>query len=189
MTDPMPTLSEWLGEAEAAGAALPRAMTLATADAGGRPSMRTVSLKRIDEGALVFSSALWTRKAREIAVNPKVSLLFHWPVLGRQAIIAGTATLAERELAEELFSERELLHQLQTVVSRQGVPIASLAPLREQMAARAKTGEMPSHPADWGAFRVRPDAVEFWREAPDRIHERRLHLRSESGWSVELLSP
>ena len=111
----------------------------------------------------LFTTALWTRKAREVEANPNVALLFHWPTLGRQAHLTGAAALAERALAEELFAERDLLHQLQTVVSRQGEPIEDLDPLRERLAHLAAVQETaPRCPPDWGALRVRPDSVELW---------------------------
>lgn len=80
----------------------------------------------IRDEALLFASALWTRKAQEVEANPHVALLFHWPALGRQVHITGEAEFAERSLVEELFDERDLIHQLQTVVSRQGQPIDDL---------------------------------------------------------------
>jgi pyridoxamine 5'-phosphate oxidase len=149
-----------------------------------------VTLKRLDDDALVFTTALWTRKAKEIEANPHVALLFHWPSLGRQAHITGEASLAERSLAEDLFAERDLLHQLQTVVSRQGEPIADLNPLRARLAHLAEAQETaPACPSDWGALRVKPNTVELWSEAADRIHERRLFRRDGDGWNVSLLSP
>jgi pyridoxamine 5'-phosphate oxidase len=166
------------------------AVAFVTVGAEGRPSARTVNLKRLEDDALVFTSALWTRKAREIEANPHVALLFQWPALGRQAQVAGRAVVAERALAEELFGERDLLHQLQTVVSRQGKPIDDLDPLRDRLAHLAQVQETaPPCPPDWGALRVRPDAIELWSEASDRIHERRLFERKGDGWTVTLLSP
>jgi pyridoxamine 5'-phosphate oxidase len=85
--------------------AAPAAATFATADAEGRPSARTVTLKRIADGALLFSSALWTRKVREIEDNPHVALVFYWPELGRQAQVAGVVAAGSRALAEELWTE------------------------------------------------------------------------------------
>jgi pyridoxamine 5'-phosphate oxidase len=189
-TGPLVELGEWIEEARAAGLAQPASVAFVTADAGGRPSARTVTLKRLEDDALVFSTALWTRKAREVEANPHVALLFHWPSLGRQAHVVGEATLAERSLAEELFAERDLFHQLQTVVSRQGEPIEDLAPLRERLAHLAAVQETaPACPPDWGALRVRPEAIELWQEGGDRIHRRRLFTRGEDGWVVTLLSP
>jgi pyridoxamine 5'-phosphate oxidase len=104
--------------------------------------------------------------------------------------VAGSASWAERSLAEELFAERDLFHQLQTVVSRQGEPIDDLEPIRDRLTHLAQVQETaPPCPEDWGALRVRPDAVELWSEAEDRIHERRLFARDDGGWALTLLSP
>jgi pyridoxamine 5'-phosphate oxidase len=188
--DPLAELGEWIEEARAAGLAQPASVAFVTADDDGRPSARTVTLKRLEDDALLFTTALWTRKAKEIEANPHVALLFHWPSLGRQAHVVGEAALAERALAEELFDERDLFHQLQTVVSRQGEPIEDLAPLRDRLAHLAAVQETPPRcPPDWGALRVRPEAIELWREGDDRIHERRLFTRGEDGWDLTLLSP
>ena len=120
----------------------------------------------------LFTSALWTRKAREIEANPQVALLFHWPALGRQVHVTGEASSAERALAEELFAERDLVHQLQTVVSRQGEPIDDLDQLRDRLAHLAEVQETaPACPEDWGALRVRPAddrALERGRRPPAR---------------------
>lgn len=104
--EPLALLGRWLAEARAAGVPEPEAVAFVTVGEGGLPSARTVLLKRLEERALVFSSALWTRKAREIEGNPHVALLFYWPAIGRQVHITGRAAVAERELAVELFSER-----------------------------------------------------------------------------------
>ena len=190
MEHPLALLGGWIEEARAAGVKQPRSVAFVTVGADRRPSARTVTLKRLEDDALVFTSALWTRKARDIDTNPNVALLFHWPALGRQAHVVGRASVAERELAEELFAERDLANRLQTVVSRQGESIESLEPLRERHAHLMNVTEAPpARPADWGAIRVRPEAVELWREASDRIHERRLYERDGEGWRVTLLSP
>lgn len=190
MTEPLAELRAWIEEARKAGLRQPGAVAFITVGDGGRPSARTVNLKRLEDDALVFTSALWTRKAREIEANPHVALLFHWPSLGRQAHIVGEAKIAERGLAEELFDQRDLLHQLQTTVSRQGEPIDDLDPLRDRLRHLAEVQETaPACPPDWGALRVRPQAIELWSESPDRIHERRLFERDGDGWVVTLLSP
>jgi pyridoxamine 5'-phosphate oxidase len=157
---------------------------------GARPTARTVSLKRLEDGALVFTSALWTRKAREIAENPHVALLFYWPSLGRQVHVAGDAVLAERALGEELFAERDPAHRMQTIVSRQGEPIDDIAQLRARHAHLLEAMEAPPDcPPDWGAIRVRPDAVEFWLQSDDRMHDRLLYTRENDGWALTRLSP
>lgn len=187
---PIRELERWIEAAREDGVPHPASVAFVTVGEGGRPSARTVTLKRLEDEALVFTSALWTRKAREIESNPHVALLFHWPALGRQVHVTGEARLAERALAEELFDERDLVHQLQTVVSRQGEPIDDLGPLRERLAHLARVQETaPACPQDWGALRVDPQTVELWSESPDRIHERRLFEREGEGWRMTLLSP
>jgi pyridoxamine 5'-phosphate oxidase len=188
--DPLIELRDWIEEARTAGLAQPASFAFVTVGADGSPSARTVNLKRIEPGALVFTSAMWNRKARELGANPRVSLLFHWPSLGRQVHVAGEAAWAERALAEELFDARDLHHQLQTVVSRQGEPIEDLAPLRDRLDHLVSVQETPPRcPDDWGALRIHPIAIEFWAEAEDRLHERRLFERDGEAWRVTLLSP
>ena len=187
---PLRELEAWIADAREEGLPQPGSVAFVTVGAGGRPSARTVNLKRIEDEALIFTSALWTRKAREIEANPQVALLFHWPALGRQVHVTGAAELAERALAVELFDERDLLHRLQTTVSRQGESIDDLEPLRDRLAHLAAVQETaPACPEDWGALRVRPRTIELWSEAPDRLHERRLFEREGDGWKVGLLAP
>jgi pyridoxamine 5'-phosphate oxidase len=188
--NPLEALRAWLGEARASGAPAPSSVAFVTVGPDGRPSARTVSLKRLDRDTLTFTSALWTRKAVELEGNPNVALLFHWPSLGRQVHITGHAALAGRGLARELFAERQLSNQLQTLVSRQGAPIADLQPLRARHAHLKATMETPPDcPEDWGAICVTPDTVELWCEAPDRLHDRWLYERYNDGWRRTRIAP
>lgn len=191
MTDPLQLLAHWLDEARKAGAPAPMAMTLATADDDGRPAARVVSLKRLDEDGLVFTTGLWTRKAEELRANPRAAATFHWPTLGRQARIEGAARIAERELTEELFAARPRSHQLQTLVSRQGEEIDGLGPLRDrldELSAELADRPIPC-PDAWSAVRITPDAIELWAEGADRLHERRSFLRGADGWQRSHLAP
>jgi pyridoxamine 5'-phosphate oxidase len=188
--EPLALLGRWLAEARAAHVPEPESVAFVTVGEGGRPSARTVLLKRLEDRALVFSSALWTRKAREIEGNPHIALLFYWPTIGRQVHITGQAGVAERALAVELFAERELAHRVQTIVSRQGEPIEDVEPLRARHAHLMDVLEAPPEcPPDWGVLRVVPDAVEFWRQAPDRMHDRLLYERTGERWRSSRLSP
>jgi pyridoxamine 5'-phosphate oxidase len=193
MADPLEILGDWLDEARAAELPAAAAMTLVTVAQDRRPSARLVSLKRLEADALVFTTALWTRKVEELRLNPRVAAVFYWPALGRQVRIEGRGEVAERELAEELFAGRPHDHQLQALVSRQGEAIEGLDPLRERLEAlRAETADQPIEcPPDWGAIRIVPDRVELWQEASDRLHERRL-FEVEGGdgeWRQSLLAP
>jgi pyridoxamine 5'-phosphate oxidase len=191
MNDPVRLLASWLEEARQADAPAPAAMTLVTVGDDGRPSARVVSLKRVEEGALVFTTGMWTRKAEELRRDPRVAAVFHWPTLGRQARIEGRAELAERELAEELFAARPRSHQLQAHASRQGETIGDLGALRARLEALETelAGRPVPCPADWGAVRVTPDAIELWTEGADRLHER-LSFQADAGrWSCSRLAP
>lgn len=188
--EPLALLERWLEDAREAGLAEPSSVAFVTVGDGARPTARTVSLKRLDGGALLFTSALWTRKARELERNPHVALLFHWPALGRQVHVAGRAALAGRELSEELFDERPLTHRVQTLVSRQGESVEDLATMRERQAHLLGAMEAPpACPPDWGAIRVQPDAVEFWSQSDDRLHDRLLYTCEDERWSLTRLSP
>ena len=188
--EPLGLLGEWLSEAREAGVGEPGAVRFVTVGESARPSARTVLLKRLEAQALVFTSALWTRKAHEIETNPHVALLFYWPTVGRQVHLTGQAHVAERELAVELFSERDLAHRVQTLVSRQGQPIEDVGDLRARHAHLMDVLEAPPEcPSDWGAIRVVPDSVEFWIQAVDRMHDRLLYERAGDTWSVSRLSP
>jgi pyridoxamine 5'-phosphate oxidase len=188
--DPLRELESWIEDARSGGLAHPAAAAFVTASADGRPSARMVTLKRLEPDALLFTTALWTRKARELGANPYVSLLWHWPALGRQVHVSGEGSFAERTLAHLLFAERDLDHRLQTVISRQGEPIGGLAPLRARMARlQQELPGPPQCPAEWGAVRVRPEAIEFWVEAKDRLHERRLYERDGHAWRMTRLAP
>jgi pyridoxamine 5'-phosphate oxidase len=187
---PLALLDRWLVQAGEAGVSQPRSVAFVTVGEDGRPSARTVLLKRLEDDALVFTSALWTRKAREIEANPHVSLLFYWPALGRQVHIAGRAAIAERELALTLFAERDFAHRVQTLVSRQGEPIEDIETLRARHAHLMDVMEAPPEcPPDWGAMRVMPYALEFWEQAPDRMHDRLLYERTGEEWRVMRLAP
>ena len=183
---PLEQLDRWLADAREAGVEAPMAMTLATAGADGRPSARVVSLKRIEDERLVFTTALWTRKvggaAGQLRVSPPCSSGRRW---GGRSGVEGRAEIAERALAEELFAERPRSHQLQAHVSRQGEEIEGLDQLRDRLEAlRAELGEGPVPcPEDWGAVRLRPDRVEFWQEGEDRLHSRQL-FEASADWRI-----
>jgi pyridoxamine 5'-phosphate oxidase len=189
--DPLESFAGWIDDARGAGLPDAGAMCLATVGEDGAPSARLVSLKRLDERGLVFTTALWSRKVAELRANPRVAVTFYWQSLGRQARVEGHADVAERGLAEELFAERPRAHQLQAHVSRQGEEIESVEALRERLAALdAELGEGPVPcPEDWGAVRIVPARIELWEEAGDRLHRRTLYQAAADRWHQTQLAP
>lgn len=183
--------SRWFAAAYDAGLPEPNAVVLSTAAVDGAPSSRTVLLKGVDERGFVFFTNLGSRKATELAANPRASLLFPWHPLERQVVVAGAVARVSREEDAAYFASRPRGSQLGAWASRQSAVVpdrAALAARRAEVAARFP-GEVPL-PDFWGGWRVVPSTVEFWQGRPDRLHDR-LRYRSDGreGWLLERLSP
>lgn len=190
--DPLVQLRKWLDEAMAAGEPEPNAMTLATADAAGRPSARIVLLKEVRPEGLVFFTDYRSRKAAEIEANPRVALVFHWHGLERQARIAGGAVRIPGPESDAYHGVRPRDSQLGAWTSRQSGVVGSRAELEAALAAtreRFEGREIP-RPGHWGGYLIAPEEIEFWQGRPGRLHDRILFtLTPEHGWSVARLSP
>jgi pyridoxamine 5'-phosphate oxidase len=189
--DPITQFCAWLGEAVAAGVREPNAMTLATADAEGAPSARTVLLKGIDEGGFTFYTNYGSRKARELDANPRAALVFLWHELERQVTVAGTVARVSAEESDAYFNSRPLGSRLGAWASRQSSVIPHRGVLDEAR-ARAESmvvdGILP-RPELWGGYRLTPHRVELWQGRPNRLHDRLEYHRSGPGWALERLSP
>ena len=168
-------------------------MTLATVGADGRPSARVVLLKDADEDGLVFYTNLESRKGREALARPDVALLFWWGPLESQVRFEGRAERVTDGEADAYFATRARGSQLGAWASSQSSPLASRTDLTAKLAEVTEKFEgMPvPRPPHWSGLRVKPLAVEFWKNRPDRLHERELYTREKPGapWSVQLLNP
>jgi pyridoxamine 5'-phosphate oxidase len=191
MDDPLGLFREWFERARAAGVNLPEAMTLATADAQGRPSARTVLLKGVDERGFVFFTNYESRKGRELAENPHAALVFVWHTEPRRQVsVTGEVTRLGEEESLEYFRTRPLGSRLATWASRQSRTLASRDELEAAYeAAAAAYGNDPPLPPWWGGYALAPAAIEFWENRPNRLHERLRYTRAGHGWTVDRLSP
>lgn len=190
--DPFRQFDKWFQEAEAAKLNEPNAMTLSTATKDGRPSSRIVLLKGVDGRGFVFYSNYESRKGREIAENPRVSLLFPWFALERQVIIEGTLAKVTREESAAYFHSRPRASQLGAWVSQQSSIITGRSVLEDAMKALEKkyAGEEIPLPPNWGGWRVNPETVEFWQGRRSRLHDRlRFRRETKGDWIVERLAP
>lgn len=168
-------------------------MTLATADAAGRPSARIVLIKALDERGFVFFTNYDSRKGREIAENPHAALLFHWIELERQVRIEGRIEKTSAEESDRYFASRPLNSRIGAWASEQSAVLHSRAELEaRETEFHARFGEHPPRPAHWGGYRLVPDALEFWQGRPSRLHDRLRYVRdaaAPNGWRIERLSP
>lgn len=188
--DPLRQFSRWWDEALASRLPEPNAMTLATADADGRPSARVVLLKEFDEAGFVFYTNYDSRKGHELAANPRAALLFFWPELERQVRIEGGVQKVEAAQSDAYFASRPLASRIGAWASPQSRPIPGKAWLLAQAAEMGlRHGLNPKRPPHWGGYRVAPELYEFWQGRPSRLHDRLLYTRGADGWRRERLSP
>ena len=188
--DPVGQFRRWFADAVAAELVEPNAMVLSTTD-GRRPSSRTVLLKAYDERGFVFFTNYESRKARDIATQAEVSLLFPWYPLERQVGLLGKAERISAAESLAYFASRPHGSRLGAWVSQQSTVITSRKLLEmkwEEVKRKFSEGEVPL-PSFWGGFRVVPVEFEFWQGRENRLHDRFRYVRNGDGWTVERLAP
>jgi pyridoxamine 5'-phosphate oxidase len=189
---PLELVREWYEEARAAGVPEPDVLALATASRDGRPSVRIVLLKGIDDRGIRFFTNYESRKGRDLEVNPRAAVTLYWQPLHRQVRLEGPVEKLTAQESDAYFAGRPRGSRLGALASRQGQPIESRERLLDAVAAadqRFPGDEIP-RPDYWGGYRLAPDAIELWQGRPDRLHDRRHFLLQRDGtWTSELLSP
>ena len=189
--DPIALFDAWYAEARETEINDSNAVALATADAEGRPSVRMVLLKGHGPDGFVIYTNRESRKAGDLAVNRHAALLFHWKSLRRQVRIEGPVSLVSDAESDAYFASRGRDSQLGAWASDQSRPLDSRETFEQrfaEMQARFEGGDVP-RPPHWGGYRIAPDRIELWRDREHRLHERRLFVREDGGWSEGLLFP
>jgi pyridoxamine 5'-phosphate oxidase len=189
--NPIERFQALLSQAEKLGIQLHNAFAFATAGKELETSVRMVLLKDVDERGLVFYTNLQSRKAKQLTDNPQASACFWWPQLKRQVRFEGHVELVSDQEADEYFASRPRGSQIGAWASPQSSELASRQQLLDAVAAtteKFKDRPVP-RPPYWSGYRLVPERIEFWKEQPDRLHEREVYTRQTDGWKLILLAP
>jgi pyridoxamine 5'-phosphate oxidase len=189
---PFEQFRAWFAAAIAADIRDVNAMSLATATPDGKPSVRIVMLKGIDDRGFSFFTNYDSQKGHDLAANPRAALAFYWVKLERQVRVSGAVERTSREDSAAYFHSRPVGARLGAWVSKQSEIIDSrqiLDARLEEMKERFEDGEI-TLPPHWGGYRVLPDQIEFWQGRPNRLHDRfRYSLRADGTWQIDRLAP
>lgn len=189
--DPLVQLEHWIADAAAAGEPERAAMTLATVDAGGRPSARIVLLRGLDARGLAFYTNRESRKGRELAGNPRAAVVLHWKAAGRQVRVEGRVEPMDEAGSDAYFAGRPRESRIGAWASPQSRVVESREQLDRLFAAAGERfhGSDVPRPPHWGGYRLVPDTIEFWQHGANRMHDRIRYTRAEGGWAVDRLAP
>ena len=162
----------------------PAAMTLATVDADGRPSLRVVLLRGMDERGFVFFTNSLSRKGQQLAANPQSALCFHWDFLAEQVRVEGHAKKVDEEESDNYWELRPRESRLGAWASQQSQLLADRHELESRIEAFGKkfANQDVPRPPHWFGYRVVPERIEFWQEGANRLHARTIYEEAQTGW-------
>ena len=166
-------------------------VALATADAGGRPAVRIVLIRHVDEHGFVFHTNYHSRKAADMRGNPRAALCFFWPTLEEQIRVEGAIEQISGAESDAYFAGRPRGSQIGAWASDQSAELASpeLLASRTRELEQRFAGQQVPRPPHWGGIRVIPETIEFWYGRPNRLHERLLYVKDGAGWRLLQLYP
>ena len=190
-SDPILRFRGLLAEAAQLGIVPYNAAAFATTGKDLQPTVRMLLLKDVDDRGLVFYTNLESRKGRQMNDNPRASACFWWPQLRQQVRFEGAVELVSERQSDEYFASRPPGSQIAAWASRQSSELSSreeLIAAAASFAAKYKDLTVP-RPPYWSGYRLLAERIEFWREQPDRLHDRELYTRQADGWIIRLLAP
>lgn len=185
---PFQQFEKWFEDAASAKINEPNAMVLSTASLSGIPSSRVVLLKGFSNDGFVFFTNYDSRKGKEIAQNPNACLNFWWGKLERQVRIEGKLEKLTAAESDAYFYSRPVGSQAGAATSPQSEVIQSREWLEKQFIEIQIRGDI-KRPENWGGYLLRPSRLEFWQGRTNRLHDRLLYTKQETGWSIVRLAP
>ena len=189
-SDPIELFGRWMKEASEGEPNDPNAVALATATTDGRPSVRMVLMKRVDEQGFAFYTNADSQKGVELRENPRAAMCFHWKSLRRQVRVEGTIAEQTAEDVDAYFYSRSRRSQLGAAASEQSRPLEDRAELERKV--KGLDEQFPAvipRPAYWSGYVLLPERVEFWQDGPDRLHDRIVFSKGSDGWGKVRLYP
>ncbi len=189
--NPIDLFHEWFEQASESESADPNAVAVATTTPDGRPSLRMVLLKSVDDAGFVFYTNLGSRKAQQIEANSNVAMCFHWKSLKRSVRIEGVVEAVSEDEADAYFDSRPRMSQIGAWASKQSQQLASRFELEKRVAkytAKFNIGSVP-RPQFWSGYRVVPHMIEFWQDETFRLHDRLVYHREDGKWTTQRLFP
>lgn len=190
--DAMRQFHIWFEEAREDGVVEPNAMILSTVNKEGNPASRTLLLKGLEEDRLLFYTNYKSDKAKEIEMNPNVSICFLWKELQRQVRITGKALKISKDKSEAYFHSRPKGSQIGAWVSPQSEVIPDkefITKRKTELVEKYKDVDVVPLPDFWGGYYIKPKSIEFWQGRPDRLHDRLLYTQNGEKWKIQRLAP
>ena len=188
--DPIAQTKAWLEAAILFGVPQANSVSLATADPLGRPSVRTVLLKELDTGFVVYTN-YESRKGQQISANPHAALSITWVTMHRQVRAEGKIEKTSKTQSDAYFATRPRGAQIAAAASNQSEELKNRSTLEDKFSIIASSHpDGIVRPETWGGYRIIPDRVEFWQGRSDRMHDRIEYLHTpNAGWRKRRLSP
>jgi len=193
LENPIELFKEWFNEAKSTEINDPNALSLATADEKGTPSVRMVLLKYYSESGFIFYTNIESEKSKDIKANPNASMCFHWKSLLRQIRVTGKITEVSDKVADDYFKTRDYGSRISAWASKQSRILKSrddLYKLINDYKKKYPDKNNVPRPVHWSGWNLNPKELEFWLGGKDRIHQRLKYSKlSDGSWEKYLLNP